>query len=241
MYIQETKIFLKEKQMNCRFFLFPMAVLLMLLTILPLSAQSLSVDFKSKTEDASHYGAWSSSSGRLVQNDVQQPLAKINFRIPQSGEMDYSFDVHYEGGAIEDRKGGFGIQVFVDRAHPGKSWGDGRSYLLWLNYDEHATYGGKGFRAQVYKSINHHTMTLMKGYDIPLDSAMLTEEHLDRVVPVRLTVNGDTGEVKVWNPLQSGTYYRFFLDKAPDKGAYIALRTNSMAVSFDNLSVHAAR
>jgi hypothetical protein len=135
--------------------------------------------------------------------------------------------------------GGFGIHIFVDDAHNGKSWGNGKSYLLWLNYDEKPTYGGAGFRAQVYKSEGHSKMRLLEGYDVPLNPKVLTVKNLDLVVPVKIQVDGRSGLVKVWDPSRPGTYVRFYLDDSPGRGRYISLRTNSLAVSFDNLKISA--
>src|SRR6056297_1899871 len=79
-------------------------------------------------------GEWEISRGRLYQNDTDERLAKVNLKVPQSGIMQYEFDLRYEGGGYEDYMGGFGLQVFVDEAAETRSWGNGESYLLWLNY-----------------------------------------------------------------------------------------------------------
>lgn len=227
--------------MNRRFLILGLAFFMLLSGAGMAFAQSFSSDFSRGASSAGMYGQWKTSSGRLYQSDTVQPLAKINFRAPQSGEMEYTFNVRYEAGGIEDLRGGFGLQVFVDKAHTGRSWGNGDSYLLWLNYDEKAKYGGRGFRGQVYKSTNHHTMSILEGYDVPLDESVLTEENLDLIVPVRIRVNGSTGEVKVWDPTTENRYYSFMLDEAPRSGNYISLRTNSLSVSFDDLSVKKIR
>ncbi|MAG13977.1 MAG: hypothetical protein CMN78_05220 [Spirochaetales bacterium] len=82
------------------------------------------------------HGDWEVKGGRLYQSDTEEHLAKINVMATQAGEMQYEFDVRYEGGGIDDMMGGFGIHFFVDKAWDGRSWGNGNSYLLWLNYDE---------------------------------------------------------------------------------------------------------
>jgi hypothetical protein len=196
-----------------------------------------SEDFSSSPDHSGAYGDWHSMRGRLYQSDEDQRLAKINFRVPQSGTMEYRFDVRYEGGGYEDRMGGFGLQVFADKAFAGRSWGNGKSYLLWLNYDENTTYGRPGFQAQVYKSRSHVDMRLLEDYQAQLPVKYLDIDYIDVAVPARIQVNGDTGLVKVWDPTRSGVYYRFYLDEAPGRGNYLALRTNSLAVSFDNLEV----
>ncbi|MCF7913953.1 MAG: hypothetical protein K9L66_02170 [Spirochaetaceae bacterium] len=191
----------------------------------------------SDMSDFGAYGGWRIRNNRLYQQDTQEHLAKINFPAPQRGLMEYNFDVRYEAGGLSDRMGGFGIQLFVDDAHKGKSWGNGKSYLLWLNYDENPTYGKPGFRGQVYRSYSDTHMELLEGYDVALNPAVLTAENMQLKVPVKIQVNGNTGLVKVWDPSRPGTYVRFYLDEAPKSGKYISLRTNSLAVSFGNPEV----
>lgn len=197
----------------------------------------LNTGFSSGMSEYGEFGGWRVRSARLYQQDTQEHLAKINFEAPQSGLMEYNFNVRYEAGGLTDRMGGFGIQVFVDKAHNGKSWGNGDSYLLWLNYDENPSYGKAGFRGQVYRSYGHSRMELLEGYDVALNPSVLTQENMSLNVPVKIQVDGDTGLVKVWDPSRPGTYVRFYLDKAPGKGSYISLRTNSLAASFDNVKV----
>ncbi|GHV34085.1 hypothetical protein AGMMS4952_26400 [Spirochaetia bacterium] len=74
-------------------------------------------------------GRWGFTGDRLFQNDAGARLAKVNFKVPQSGSMLYEFNIRYEGGA-EDGHGGVGIHVFSDTAYNGASWGCGKSYLL---------------------------------------------------------------------------------------------------------------
>lgn len=195
--------------------------------------------FVSGTSASGDYGRWAAAGGRLFQRDTDEPLAKINFKADQYGVMEYTFDVRYEGGGLSDRMGGFGIQIFVDDAYNGKSWGNGESYLLWLNYDENPSYGGSGFRAQVYKSTGNSKMEILKGYDVALNPRVLTVKNLDLVVPVKIQVDGRSGLVKVWDPSRPGTYVRFYLDDSPGRGRYFSLRTNSLAASFDNVKVSA--
>lgn len=197
----------------------------------------LSNSFSDGLSDSGEYGGWRVRGDRLYQQDTKEHLAKINFEAAQSGLMEYNFDVRYEAGGLTDRMGGFGIQVFVDDAHKGESWGNGKSYLLWLNYDEDPSYGEAGFRGQVYRSYGHSHMELLDGYDVGLNPQVLTQENMSLKVPVKIQVDGDTGLVKVWDPSRPGTYVRFYLDRGPGKGNYISLRTNSLAASFDNVEV----
>lgn len=205
--------------------------------VVSVSAQTVAISVPNRAITPS-YGDWVGMNGRLYQESVDNPLAKINFRIPQSGTMEYDFNVRYQGGGFSDMMGGFGIQVFVDNAFNGRSWGDGQSYLLWLNYDQHPTYGGAGFRAQVYKSTSPSQMVLVPGYDVALDPSVLTRNNVSTIVPVKIIVNGDTGNVKVYDPTRSTPYYyQFTLPTAPGNGEYVALRTNSLSVSFGDMKV----
>lgn len=213
-------------------------VLLFAGTVLAIADTSVfSANFSYGMSDYGEFGGWKVRNNRLYQQDTQEHLSKINFKAPQSGLMEYTFDVRYEAGGLSDRMAGFGVQVFVDEAHNGKSWGNGESYLLWLNYDEDPSYGKAGFRGQVYRSYGHSRMELLEGYDVALNPKVLTKENMELKVPVKIQVDGDTGLVKIWDPSRPGTYVRFYLDDSPGKGNYMSLRTNSLAASFDNLEV----
>lgn len=215
-----------------------LTLLLAFVLVVSVSAQTVAVNVPTGPVSPS-YGSWVGMNGRLYQNDVNNPLAKINFKIPQSGTMEYQFNVRYQGGGFSDMKGGFGIQVFVDNAFHGKSWGDGNSYLLWLNYDNNPNaYGGSGFRAEVYQSTSATDMHIVPSLDYPLNPSVLTRSNVSTIVPVKIIVNGDTGNVKVYDPTTSTPYYyQFTLPTTPGKGQYVALRTNSLSVSFGNMKI----
>jgi hypothetical protein len=187
-----------------------------------------------------HYfaaGTWQFVGERLFQNDAKAGLAKVNFKVSQSGAMLYEFNVRYEGGA-EDGRGGFGLHIFGDTAINKASWGSGNSYLLWLNYDENPGTKSipKGLSAQVYRSYSHSRMELVDSVDLNKYAYLLTKENLSAPVPVRLIVNGDTGEVRISDPRDPRLkdYFYFYLDLkgVPLKGDYVVLRTNGMALSF---------
>jgi hypothetical protein len=197
----------------------------------------LSHEFTSELDSNGEVGDWTIKNDRLYQNDTKERLAKINFQAPQRGTMEYRFTVRYEGGGIEDRMGGFGIHVFVNDPNAKRSWGNGTSYLLWVNYDPKATYGKKGFVAQVYESKRAVEMPLLEDYQMKLDASMLQRDNLYLDIPVRIQVNGNTGLVKVYDPRRDDYYYKFRLPEAPKRGKYVALRTNSLSVSFDDLEV----
>ena len=216
-----------------------LTILLLLITlpVMLITAQSFTQSFSSRTGGTEATGSWNVQGGRLFQQDLEESIATIHFRVPQSGKMQYEFNVRYEKGGIEDRMGGFGMHVFADSMHNGRAWGVDGSYLLWINYDENATYGMPGFRAQVYKSTSHSTMHIMEKYDVGLPVSVLKAENADVKVPAQIIVDGDSGEVKVYDPTVSNYYYVFYLDNAPGRGNYFSLRTNSLSVSFDDLKV----
>lgn len=178
-------------------------------------------------------GEWALIGDRLYQMDSDDPLAKVNIQIPQKGSMVYEFNVRYEGGA-EDLHGGFGLHVFADSAHPRKSWGSGKSYLLWLNYDSNPVSDDipAGFSAQVYKSVSHTRMDLVKSIDLNRYAYLLTPSNLDLKVPAKIVVNGDTGMVKVYSPMDPNYYFYFYLDDKAMEGDWIALRSNGLSLSF---------
>jgi hypothetical protein len=182
-------------------------------------------------------GKWQFVGERLFQNDAKAGLAKVNFKVPQSSIMLYEFNARYETGA-EDGHGGFGLHIFGDTAIDKASWGSGNSYLLWLNYDENPVTKGipKGLSAQVYRSYSHSWMELVDNVDLNEYAYLLTEENLSGSVPVRLIVNGDSGEVRIFDPTDPSLrdYFYFYLDLkgASLKGEYVALRTNGMILSF---------
>jgi hypothetical protein len=183
-------------------------------------------------------GSWGFTGPRLFQNDARAPLAKANFRVPQSGPMVYEFNARYESGA-EDGHGGFGIHLFVDAAYNAASWGAGKSYLLWLNYDEAPIRSSgipSGLSAQVYRSNSNSNMTLVDSVDLNEFTYLLTNENLSQPVPVKIWMNGSTGEVRVYDPTAPNLdyYFYFYIDPrdVPIRGDWVALRTNGMKLSF---------
>jgi hypothetical protein len=180
-------------------------------------------------------GSWNFIGDRLFQRDAQARLAKVNFKAPQSGPMVYEFDARYESGA-EDGHGGFGLHVFGDSAASRASWGSGKSYLLWLNYDENPVSRNipKGFSAQVYRSYSHSRMELVESFDLNEYADLLTEENLASPVPIKIIVDGSSGEVQVYDPTDPEEYFFFYLDRkdVPLKGDWAVLRTNGIQLSF---------
>jgi hypothetical protein len=182
-------------------------------------------------------GNWLISGDRLYQNDEKAGLAKVNIRVPQQGPMLYEFDARYESGA-EDGHGGFGLHIFADSALNAPSWGAGKSYLLWLNYDENPRDNKipRGLSAQIYRSYTNTWMELVENFDLNSYAEYLTAEDLAYPVHFRIIADGNTGEVQVYDPVETDTYYVFYLDKKdfPLQGQWVSLRTNGMRMSFTN-------
>jgi len=182
-------------------------------------------------------GSWKFIGSRLYQNDANAKLAKVNFKAPQNGPMLYEFNVRYEGGA-EDGHGGVGIHIFVDKAINKASWGAGKSWLLWLNYDKKPLSKSTpaGLSAQIYRSISNSRMELIASFPLTDYEPFLTDENLASPVTFRIIANGDTGEVRIYDPTDpyNKKYFYFVIDKKdlPLKGNYVAIRTNGIKLSF---------
>jgi len=182
-------------------------------------------------------GNWRFIGPRLYQNDEKARLARVNFKVPQSGIMLYEFNIRYEGGA-EDGHGGVGIHIFMNNANNRASWGAGKSWLLWLNYDKKPLSRNTpvGLSAQIYRSISNSRMELIDSIPLTGYERFLTKENLASPVTFRIIANGDTGEVRVYDPTdpRNKRYFVFFIDKKdlPLKGDFVALRTNGIKLSF---------
>lgn len=203
-----------------------MIILLSIISIVPLFSLSLTdFDFA--------YGKWVVIGDRLFQNDIKAGMARVDIPAPQAGMMVYEFNIRYEDGGTDDMHAGFGIHIFVDKPASGRAWGNGRSYLLWLNYDENAKGITRGLSAQIYKSLTNSKMELIADIDLNDYAYLLTEDLLDMVIPVKMVVNGFNGDVKFYDPTDSSYVYKFNLgNTVPLTGKFISLRTNSMGISF---------
>ncbi len=184
-------------------------------------------------------GDWKVRSGSFVQLDTKAGMARADRRVVQSGVMEYQFDVRYVDGGTQDYHGGFGIHIAVQNPAKAKAWGNGQSYLLWLNYDTRDVTKQKypqhyGFRAQVYKSESSSRMQLLDRYNLSIPLELVKMDYLKMTFPVRLVVDTNTGLVKAYDPTDSSYYYYFYLDPADLKGSYISFRTNGVSISFDN-------
>lgn len=149
-------------------------------------AQNVDDSFSSMRNWEVGDGDWVVRGGRLVQQDADSALARIDRMARQSGEYELEFTIRYVDGGYENMQdfedgiyhAGFGIHVGVENPALGKaSWGAGESYLLWLNLDtrpetrrnhpEHY-----GFRAQVYESKSNTEMMLMRDPALNRDPAL---------------------------------------------------------------------
>jgi hypothetical protein len=186
------------------------------------------------------YGDWKIVGDRLVQQSTVAGMAQATLGVSQSGVIQYEFDARPIAGYL-DQYAGFGVHIGIDRPYPGKSWGNGKSFLLWLTYDPKA-YGGPGVFAQAYQSYSSSRMELVhrgSAYAIPAQYLQQVDvKRLDRyVLPVKIVVDYDTGLIKVYDPTRENYYYKFSLGGPLGGGAYVGLRTNSLAASFGNFKV----
>ncbi|MDR2446215.1 MAG: hypothetical protein LBD58_02825 [Treponema sp.] len=183
-------------------------------------------------------GTWEIIEGRVFQKDAAARLAKANVKAPQSGAMLYEFDVRYESG-LEDGQGGFGVHIFADTVISEPSWGVGKSWLLWLNYDKIPLKNSgiqAGLSGQVYRSINDSAMELVQSVDLNHYEPLFTQDGAPNLVSFKIYANGDTGEIRVYDPTDStgANYYYFTIDKKylPLTGDWVAFRTNGVSLSF---------
>lgn len=178
-------------------------------------------------------GTWRLSSDRLYQSDISERLAKINFLVPQRDVVIYDLNVRYEGG-LEDGHGGFGIHVFADPVLHQRSWGNGKSWMFWLNYDEAPQHPSipPGLSAQIYQSKGHSVMELVHSFDLNQYRPLITPAVLASPLPIKIQVDSTTGAVRFYDPATPGRYWSVVLDGFPESGEWLALRSNGIAVSF---------
>ena len=154
--------------------------------------------------------------------------------------MMYSFDIGYLGG-LEDNYGGVGIHILVNNPTSVRSWGNGNSFLLWLTYDV-PNYNTKKIYAQMYKSSNIISMNMLhSGMDYPFGLLTVSPEDIKkyagRTIPITIVIDTNTGQGKVYDPLNADMYYSFNIGGPVAKGSYFSFRTNSLSVVIDNFKV----
>ncbi|MBF9018335.1 MULTISPECIES: hypothetical protein [unclassified Oceanispirochaeta] len=203
-----------------------------ILIIICLSVVFTTSIFADSMKFKASYGDWKVSSYQIT-SDSESSMAKINVYAPQNGTMVYEFKARYLDG-LQDGHGGFGLHVFVDKPAPAKAWGEGESYLLWINYDENPTSSStpKGLSAQIYKSDNNYRMNLVESVSLASIEPMI-EKSMNYALPVKLVIDGKTGMAKIYDPFKEDYAYTFPLSSdTPLKGNYVSVRTNSLAVAF---------
>jgi hypothetical protein len=189
-------------------------------------------------------GNWVLQGDTLSQTDPTQGMARLNFANEQSGPMIYSFKLAYEGGA-EDGQGGLGLHLFASKVkQSGKTWGSGKSILFWVNYDKNPTNPKipAGLSAEVYRSVNNSYMELVDAVDLNYlvqSNPNFLSDYTDYFIPITLRVNGDTGEVSIYNDTaenyMNDTYYLTYQIPSkylPLKGGWTTIRTNGLKASF---------
>ena len=240
-------------------------VVLLALAPLALSAQVVIRDnFQTLGDWQPAFGSWGIRGGMFTQSDVTTGLARADRmlrNVPQTGEIEISFNVRYQAGGFADAAAlraqqlhaGFGIQVGVDSSPPRLAWGAGNSYLLWLNLDTRTSTLRNnpehfGFRGQVYRSRSNTAMAVMDGpYNTDILGALAEvginlsiadlEAFLVEPVRIRIRVNYSTGLVLVEDPTAPGLWFEVPLDAQVLRGNYVSLRTNSLAVNFTDFTV----
>ncbi|HUX52201.1 MAG TPA: hypothetical protein VMW73_15510 [Spirochaetia bacterium] len=239
-----------------------------LLLLLPFMAAAQQVlqqnDFASMSGWTTASGSWGVQGNQLKQQDTSAPMARIDHALNQTGVYEISFTVQYAGGGYASQAdlannslhAGFGLHIAVKNPSLGiKSWGDGTSYLLWLNLDTRASTMTNypqhyGFRAQVYRSTGDTTMDLVPSLnvDIPAALGITLQDLLNYVqnnnllfanVPINIQVDTNTGRILVQDPTAPSLWYYFNLPASQLTGDDIAFRTNGMAVNFQNYKVTA--
>jgi len=64
------------------------------------------------------------------------------------------------------------------------------------------------------------------------DHLLTYENWVANTVPFRIWIEGNTGEVRVYDPSDPGLYYYVFLPARNLRGNWISLRTNGLSISF---------
>ena len=178
-------------------------------------------------------GDWEYRGNRLSQKDPDAPRAKAWVRYPQNGITLYEFSVRFDDG-LQDGHGGFGIHILADSVPDGPSWGAGKSWLLWLNYDEAPEVPGipPGLSLQLYESTGDILMRIVES--VSLDAFMAAVPSLQNTeIPICLEFRPENGRLIITDPANQGPgWYLDLPGAAGAAGSYIVLRSNGAAVSF---------
>ena len=213
----------------------------------PAGSSLFTDDFSFMGEWVPSSGTWTIRDGKLVQSDAREKIAHISRIVKQRSVVSFSFDLSYLSG-LEDLYGGFGLHLSVDRPTGLRSWGQNRSVLLWISCDG-AAYGTDDFYLQVYRSFSPSRMEFagMTGGEYPLPADFLSPRALKAAsadgasLRISCTIDGETGEGRLYSSLKPGWFVPFRIDPLPQDGRYISLRTNSLSVAVDNFSMSGGR
>jgi hypothetical protein len=184
------------------------------------------------------YGNWVVRENTLVMDNPKQTITHISRIVKQEGVMEYEFTCSYIRG-LEDKYGGFGIHICINKPTSSRSWGMNRSYLFWITYDPAAYTRDDCFFLQVYKSRSPISMNFLHnepGDTYPLDpgilspAAFMATGETGAPLTFRFQVDTATGKGEFYHPSQEGIYFPFDVKTAIEPGMYISLRTNSMSI-----------
>ncbi|HUV06843.1 MAG TPA: hypothetical protein VMX75_03875 [Spirochaetia bacterium] len=218
--------------------------LIFLSTSLMTFSQTLLTDsFNNLSNWAAVSGNWKVMNGRVVQTDMNQKMAMLTARVPQSGKILIEFDVEYVGGG-EDDYAGFGFHICVDNPSKSRSWGNGKSLLGWVTWDPNV-YGWPGAFIQVYQSKGPVEMglypqgnILKDGDQYPVKEEYLKYEYLNYNIPIKMMIDTKTGMGRFYDPFDPERFfYSFDLGAPIPAGNNFTFRMNSVSLSIDNLKI----
>ncbi len=226
-------------------------------------------------------GSWEFSGENVLQNDASGKLSRVDIETNEDNFLNVSFTVQYVAGGYSNEQmfekgeyhAGFGVHLGVeDPLLRTESWGNGDSYLLWINLDtreetridnpEHY-----GLRAQIYKSNSPSSMNLQRSPLIANSDALSsfsvedyvsidlvsTIESLSGVnasildvisyfrpqgVEINMSADLTNGRISIVDPTNPELTFYVSLDPSVLSGNYVSLRTNSVALRFENISVN---
>jgi hypothetical protein len=171
----------------------------------------------------SQTGKWKINGDTAEQLDKNQYFAKLNIPVRQTGlQTLYSFT------AKAAAKGwvGLGLHLYVDDVQKKKSWGQGKSLLVWLTRDPE-TYKNQSSYLQLYRSDDDIHMERVVDAKI--------EENMGNFIRVDVLYDPVNEYVTVaLNGVEKLRYKTFF---AVDRGVSVAIRSLGPGAVFKNLKV----
>ncbi|MCX7023248.1 MAG: hypothetical protein NT080_01340 [Spirochaetes bacterium] len=172
-------------------------------------------------------GAWTVKNGDAWQTDASQYFAKLRMNVSQTRSPTlYSFK------AVSTGKGwvGLGIHFFASEAMKRRSYGEGKSLLVWMTRDPEARGDGETY-LQLYRSDDAVSMERVFDAEVQADIA---KEHYFEILydPV-------SGYVAVAIDGTVRAVYKTFF--GIEEGATLALRTLGGGARFSDFTVRIAR